>query len=142
MRDPQSTLGTPADAKSHPVRVVISPWINERPPPLHELLSSHDVARLTRRPSWLIASLSLIGRFPKQIKSRGQRTGWLRSQVLDWMARELAVVTEHAPKPPARVRACSRQACLPLNCATPCALASECSNLRRRKPRQPVGVRP
>lgn len=71
--------------------VSISPWINERCPPLHELLSAHDVARLTRRPCWVIAGLSLIGRFPKRLRFRGRAIGWRRSDVLTWMERDLTV---------------------------------------------------
>jgi hypothetical protein len=130
MSDQLSIADKPIVTLNKVSNVVISPWVNEPYPPLHKLLSSHDVARLTRRPSWLIASLSLIGRFPQQITSRGRRTGWLRSEVLDWMARELAVATQPSPKPAARARTRSRQPCLPLESAN--SRATECPYVSRR----------
>jgi hypothetical protein len=61
MRDDSAQLSR-ADQKTVP-HVTLSRWINEPYPPLTELLSAHDVARLTRRPRWLLVGLELIGRF-------------------------------------------------------------------------------
>lgn len=118
MDDQLSIAGKPIATANKVTSVVISPWVNEPHPPLHNLLSSHDVARLTRRPSWLITSLSLIGRFPRKAKFHGRRTGWLRCEVLDWMARELSVVSEKAPARCACAGRQPRQACLPLTFTT------------------------
>jgi hypothetical protein len=137
----QPTSTTPVELSKQPVSVAISPWINERPPPLHELLSAHDVARLTRRPSWMLVGLCLIGRFPKRLMFQGRAIGWRRSEILDWMARDLSV-EGRSTVPRVCTRRRARQACLPLDCATPCASVSECSNARRRKPTPPVGLRP
>lgn len=141
MGDQLSIAGKSISTANKLTSVVISPWVNEPPAPLHKLLSSHDVARLTRRPSWLITSLSLIGRFPRKAKFHGRRIGWLRCEVLDWMARDLHM-TEQTTAP----RVCSRQqagqACLPLECATPYAPVSAGSNARRRKPELTAGIRP
>jgi predicted DNA-binding transcriptional regulator AlpA len=71
-------------------RVALSPWVNEPLPPFQELLSAHDVARLTRRPKLIISGLVLLRRFPKKRRFRGRQVGWLRADVLDWMTRELA----------------------------------------------------
>lgn len=89
--------------------VSISRWINERYPPLQDLLSAHDVARLTRRPRWMIVGLSLIGRFPKKLKFRGRAIGWRRSEVLEWMLRDLAVASDRAVASPSRRRRRPRQ---------------------------------
>lgn len=130
-------------AKQIPATVSLSRWVNERPLPITEILSAHDVARLTRRPVWVLTGLALIGRFPKKLKHRGRRIGWCRSDVLDWMSRDLAV----APVKQERVnshRHCSRrqtpQACLPLDCATPCPSLQKCSRAREPKAaRRPEG---
>jgi hypothetical protein len=66
-------------------KVSLSPWVNERFPPWGQLLSAHDVARLTRRPPWLLASLTLLGCFPRKCRYRGRGIGWLRSDVLRWL---------------------------------------------------------
>jgi hypothetical protein len=105
-----------ANPKASPSRtVLLSRWVNERCPPLAEILSAHDVARLTRRPCWLLLGLSLIGQFPKKMKVRGRPVGWCRSEVLAWMSRDLVLEPER--KAPRR---CGRrhpyQQCLPLNC--------------------------
>ena len=91
MGDQLSIADMPIATANKATSVVISPWVNEPHPPLHKLLSSHDVARLTRRPSWLLTSLSLIGRFPRKAKFHGRAIGWRQSEVLEWMARDLNV---------------------------------------------------
>jgi predicted DNA-binding transcriptional regulator AlpA len=121
--------------------VVISPWVNEPHPPLHALLSSHDVARLTRRPSWLLISLSLIGRFPKKAKFRGRAFGWRQSEVFEWMARDLNGA-ERMAVPRVCVRRRPQQACLPLHGVAPHTPQPADSGRRRLKPQLPVGVRP
>ena len=66
--------------------VPLSRWINQRLPAWNEILTSHDVARLTRRPRWLVNALSLVGGFPKKQLFRGQPIGWLRADVEEWLA--------------------------------------------------------
>lgn len=80
-------------------RVTLSPWTNERLPPLNEILSAHDVARLIRRPKWLLAGLSLIGRFPRRMRFRGRVIGWRRSDILEWMDRDRMCMSHGAPMP-------------------------------------------
>ena len=104
-------------------RVALSRWVNERPLAWQDILSAHDVARLTRRPNWLLCGLALVGRFPRKCQYRGRRIGWMRTDVLDWMKRELTIErADHAPEFP--VRRCanrhSPQRCLPLYGMTPC----------------------
>lgn len=74
-------------------RVSISPYVNEPLPNWAEFLSAHDVARLTRRPRWLLAGMTIIGRFPRKQQFRGRSIGWRRSQIYDWMASERAAVS-------------------------------------------------
>jgi predicted DNA-binding transcriptional regulator AlpA len=140
MSDQLSIADMPIATVSKPSNVVISPWVNEPHPPLHKLLSSHDVARLTRRPLWLLTSLSLIGRFPKKAKFQGRAIGWRQSEVLDWMARDLNVA-ERAPAKRVCPRRRAQQACLPLNCAAPCSPRRNNSETRKRKPELPARAR-
>jgi predicted DNA-binding transcriptional regulator AlpA len=102
-----------ADPKPVP-HIRLSRWINEPYPPLTELLSAHDVARLTRRPRWLLVGLELIGRFPRKARFRGRALGWWRSDVLEWMARDLALARHQTTLSRPCLRRQPRQPCLPL----------------------------
>jgi hypothetical protein len=84
------------------------------------MLSTHDVAKLTRRPAWLMRGLSLIGRFPPQIRYRGRRLGWRKAEVLAWLTREITLDESGAtPRCPRRH---PQQQCLPLEpCCPPIA---------------------
>jgi len=114
----------------HVFDVRIPRWVNERCPPLDDILSAHDVARLTRRPRWLVTALCAVGRFPSRLRFRGRRIGWRRSEVLEWMAHELTV-DEAAQGADRLERRCSRrhlrQACLELECMSPGVPARKCS---------------
>jgi predicted DNA-binding transcriptional regulator AlpA len=94
--------------------VVVSPWVNEPYPPLTELLTSHEVARLTRRPRWLLLGLMMIGRFPKKARFRGRALGWWLPDILEWMAKDL--LDRHRTS--LRSLRQPRQACLPLESRT------------------------
>jgi predicted DNA-binding transcriptional regulator AlpA len=141
MGDQLSKADKPSATVNNVSNVVISPWVNEPHPPLHKLLSSHDVARLTRRPLWLLTSLSLIGRFPKKAKFHGRAVGWRQSEVLDWIARDLNVA-ERTPVPRVCPRRRAQQASLPIICAAPCTPRPGSSDTRKRKSKLPAGVRP
>ena len=93
--------------------ISISRCINERYPPLHELLCAHDVARLTRRPRWVIAGLCLIGRFPRKLLFRGRAIGWRRSDLLPWLARDLVGTGDHGGAKRSDARRRPRQISLP-----------------------------
>src|SRR5229473_6686099 len=69
--------------------VSLSPWVNERFPDWEQILSARDVARLTRRPCWMVLSLALLGRFPRKRRFHGRGIGWLRSDVVHWLTRDL-----------------------------------------------------
>jgi hypothetical protein len=119
----ESTAGVVAGQKARAVAVTISPWVNEPLPNIQEILCSRDLARLTRRPRWVLCGLALIGKFPRKKRYRGRLVGWCRTDVLEWMTRDLSIETEsreHLNGP----RRCSRrhpqQACLPLECGLPC----------------------
>jgi predicted DNA-binding transcriptional regulator AlpA len=141
MSDQLSIADMPIATVNKASCVAISPWVNEPHPPLHNLLSSHDVARLTRRPLWLLTSLSLIGRFPRKARFRGRAIGWRKSEVLDWMARDLSVA-ERVTEPHVCARRRPQQACLPLNGASPRKPRSRCLDAPKRKPQLPARVRP
>ena len=102
--------------KASAVAIQLSRWVNEPPLPITELLSAHDVARLTRRPTWLLSGLALIGRFPKKHKYHGRKIGWCRTDVLDWLARDLTLAVDQAPERHRCRRRRPQQACLPLDC--------------------------
>jgi predicted DNA-binding transcriptional regulator AlpA len=117
------------------IPVSISRWVNERYPPLHDLLCAHDVAHLTRRSHWVITGLCLIGRFPRKLKFHGRSIGWRRSEVLVWMVRDLALANDRALATRHNARRRHRRFSLPFK-----RLAS--SNLARRgRPRRPSAKR-
>src|ERR1700683_3239593 len=68
--------------------VSLSPWVNERLPAWAELLSAHQVARLTRRPHWLLIGMMVFGRFPQRRRFHGRGIGWLQSEIAHWMAKD------------------------------------------------------
>src|SRR5271170_2275060 len=70
-----------------PYRVSISRWVNEPYPAWEQILTAHDVARLIRRPPWMLCSMAAIGQFPKKMRFRGKNIGWLKADILEWMAR-------------------------------------------------------
>jgi predicted DNA-binding transcriptional regulator AlpA len=101
--------------------VVLSPYVNERFPAWEDLLSAHDVSRLTRRPRWVLLSLMVIGRFPRKVRFRGHAIGWLRPDIAPWLVM-------HAPRPPclqvpakAHRPGTIRQVSLPFEAVEPCA---------------------
>src|SRR5260221_14627052 len=117
---------TPAAAD----RVSLSPYVNEQFPNWEELLSAHDVARLTRRPRWMVLSLALLGRFPRKRRFHGRGIGWLRSDVIHWLSKDLRATTGHsAPAQTLRPRG-ARQTSLPFECTHACVTRR--SRSRRR----------
>src|SRR5207248_642491 len=86
-----------APSAASPDRVTLSKWVNERFPPWEQLLSAHDVARLTRRPRRVLLGLTLLGRFPRKHCFHGRRIGWLRDDVLDWIGKGASCDEGRAP---------------------------------------------
>lgn len=82
-----------------------------------ELLSAHDVARLTRRPRCVLWGLALIGRFPREARYRERTVGWRRSDVLECMARGLVLKEDRVS--PGISTASPRQRDLPLQDRAP-----------------------
>ena len=76
-------------------RVSLSKWVNEKSPAWGEILSAHDVARLTRRRRWVLHTLTLLGRFPKRQRFHDRAIGWAKQDVLRWLA-ENAASQRHA----------------------------------------------
>jgi predicted DNA-binding transcriptional regulator AlpA len=110
----QPKLRTRGAAPPH--SVVLSRWVNERYPDREQLLSAHDVARLTRRPRWWLLSMMLIGRFPRKRRFHGRGIGWLRSDVVGWLAEDSPTFQYARPARVVRSRR-SCQMALPLDCA-------------------------
>ncbi|MEO8064749.1 MAG: AlpA family phage regulatory protein [Pseudomonadota bacterium] len=79
----------------------------------------------------MLSGLCLLGRFPKKLKFQGRAIGWRRSEVLDWIARDLAVMGNA----PATFGSCARQhpgqACLPLECVASTQMTRTCHAQRR-----------
>ena len=116
-----------APSATSPDRVTLSKWVNERFPPWEQLLSAHDVARLTRRPRWVLLGLAVLGRFPRERRFHSRAIGWLRADVLDWLAKDLRNERCHAYSAPLFRRRIARQTSLPLEASVACAAR------RRRK---------
>jgi predicted DNA-binding transcriptional regulator AlpA len=117
--------------------VTLSPWVNEPIPAWEQLLSAHDVARLTRRPRWILAGLALVRRFPRERRYHGRGVGWLRSDVIHWLAKDLRAENCHDEQALARPVSVARQTSLPLECTEPCAL----HRCRGRRGAPPKGSR-
>lgn len=101
--------------------VVLSPWVNERFPAWEQLLSAHDVARLTRRPRWVLLSLMVLGRFPRRARFRGHAIGWLRPDIVVWLAKRIqSPPCQQVPASTHR-SGTGRQFSLSLEGAEPCA---------------------
>ena len=111
--------------------VTISPFLEERFPPLDQLLTARDVASLVHRPQWYFCGLALIGRFPTKRRFRGRWAGWMRSEVSQWMQKNLRVLSAHQPKAHT-AKVIARQRRLPLGRTEWCP-----SIRRRRRPRRP-----
>ena len=79
--------------------ITLSPWVNEPLPPFSHLLTAHDVARLTRRPRWVLLGLQMVGRFPQKRRYRGRRVGWLRADIVDWLAKGIVAELRARPTP-------------------------------------------
>ena len=115
-------------------RVSLSRWVNEPLPSCEELLTAHDVARLTRRPHWVLATLALLGRFPKKQRFHGRRIGWRRVDVLHWLASDGPVGNsaphghEASQAPVQRELELRHQRCRHRGTARP-----RCSSLRRKR---------
>jgi hypothetical protein len=116
------------------LNVTLAPWVNEPFPPFQDLLSAHDVARLTRRPKLVITGLTLLRRFPQKRQYRGRNVGWLRSDIVDWLTRDVSFLNPRVPSNSSS-RRCAKgtpqQPCLPLECNAPCS-----------RPQRPCSRRP
>jgi predicted DNA-binding transcriptional regulator AlpA len=73
--------------------VILSRWVNERCPPWNELLTTRDVARLTRRNRWVLRSLVWLRRFPRPCRYHGYDVGWFRTDILRWLTRDCRIAS-------------------------------------------------
>lgn len=111
--------------------ISLSPWVNERFPGWDQLLSSHDIARLTRRPRWVLLGMMVLGQFPRKRCFHGRRIGWLRSDVLHWMAEDTAILSCRSRSSRRAAYLSGRQMCLPLKRTNTCVARrrrGQCSN--------------
>src|ERR1700741_1030709 len=129
-----SSLASQVTATASSRNVALSPWVNEPLPAWDELLSAHDVARLTRRPRWVLLSLMALRRFPRKHRFHGRAIGWLRNDVLEWMAKDLRVAGCQAA--PQLRRRPARQMGLPLQSTGLCAARRSRFPFARRELRQ------
>jgi predicted DNA-binding transcriptional regulator AlpA len=126
----QQSVGRPlAEPASLAPRVAISPFLDEQFPSLDQLLTAHDVARLVRRPRWYFCGLALLGRFPAKRRFRGRWAGWMRSDVSQWMQKNL-LVPGTDPAKTNRAQVIARQRHLPLG------PTEWCPSIRRRRRRR------
>lgn len=147
MSSDESSLTSPVAPIGCPRSVLLSRWVNERFPDWEELLTAHEVARLRRRPRWLLPSLMLLGRFPRKHRFQGRGVGWLRSDVLTWLAK--GGRTPHCHSSPLVIAGArkSRQQLLPLGYRKPIHTAQRrsgtCMHFRNaRIPRKHESCRP
>src|ERR1017187_1429501 len=96
-------------------RVLISKWVNEKVPAWDQILTAHDVARLIRRQRWTLSTLAILGKVPQKQRFRGRGIGWLRDDVLVWMARS------QAGRAPVIRRRIPRHVYPPHECSSACA---------------------
>ena len=137
MSSVESLPSSQAAATSPSRNVVLSPFINERFPPWEDLLSARDVARLTRRPRWVLAGLAFFGHFPRKRRYHGHGIGWLRSDVLSWLTKDLRADGCLAEGASIARRRISRPGALALEHAYPCWMRRRreaCLDRRRRSP--------
>jgi len=90
MSTEKAGLGAPAPRIGLQNGVSISKWVNETFPPWDEILSAHDVARLTRRRRWVLSTLTLLRCFPRKLQYHGRDIGWNRCAVESWLAERFA----------------------------------------------------
>ena len=93
-------------------QVSISRWVNEPCPVWDRILTAHDVARLIRRPRWMLSGMAAVGQFPRKQRFRGKKIGWLKADVLDWMARTSRY---RVRTPPDKANCCRHQRSDPPN---------------------------
>lgn len=109
--------------------ITTSPWVNQPLPDLREILSSRDLARLTRRPPWVLSGLAFLGKFPRKRRFRDQWVGWSRAEVVDWLSRDLTITPSDARLNGSRrcAEAPGAQGSLPLECISPWTRPRVCS---------------
>ena len=100
-------------------RVSISLWVNEPYPPWNCILTAHDVARLIRRPRWMLKGLAAMGQIPRSQHFHGKHIGWLKADIFEWMAsgsRHPIVKLANSPHGARRRHLSPNQHVLPLKC--------------------------
>ena len=112
-------------------RVSLSKWVNERLPSYQALLTAHEVARLTRRPLWVLETLTLFGRFPKKQRFRGKGIGWRRRDVFLWLSAEHCLTLQAVKISAAGYRPVQQQLDLGCTCQRTSRNRPPCSSAQR-----------
>jgi predicted DNA-binding transcriptional regulator AlpA len=113
MSPEDSTPAQSAPSAAVSKNVTLSRWVNEQFPAWEQLLSAHDVARLTRRPRWVLLGMLMLRQFPRKHRFHGRAIGWLRADVLDWMARDIRNTQCHSLPASVAPSEIARQGSLP-----------------------------
>lgn len=100
-------------------------WVNEPLPDVQSILNGREIARLTRRPRWLLLGLARLGRFPKRRTRCGKPIGWHRADVLAWLTQNMTVEPDRRPESWTRRQTRPRHVCLPLEITPTCRTRSE-----------------
>lgn len=122
--------------------VSLSKWVNEPFPPWNDILTAHEVARLTRRHRWILSTLMLVGRFPKKQRFRGRRIGWLRADVVGWLAKNQRASRGLSERPYPSCSTIRLQKCLALEHTAPCAPIHRARRRASKQPRLPKHAPP
>jgi hypothetical protein len=97
------------NSKTSRMPTSVSRWIHERLPPLHELLCTHDLVRLTRRLRCVIAELCLIRRLSKTLKRLGHAVAGRRFDGIARLTERLGFTHNHGRIKRAPTRRCRRK---------------------------------
>lgn len=129
-RSQTDAVCTALNAPTGACKVHLARWVNEPLPNAQAILSGREIARLTRRPRWILIGMAMLGTFPKQRTHGGKAIGWHRADVLDWLTQHMATEPEISPAPPACQQQRPSQTCLPFENKTSCR-----HRLRTARPR-------
>ena len=103
-----SRLGTVTRARALAGSVFISKWlndkwVNEKIPESDQILTAHDIARLTMRHHWMLSTLVILRKLLQNQRLRGRALGWKHCDITRWLAREHRTVNRsyQRRRPPA-----------------------------------------
>lgn len=119
-----------ANASTTAREVHLPRWVNEPLPNIHAILSGREIARLTRRPRWLLIGMAMLGQFPKQRTHCGKPIGWHHADVLDWLTQHMTIDSDSSSAPRSCQQRRPSQARLPLEHSASCNRHRRAQRLR------------